>query len=71
MLQDRISLPFLGQSLKKSRTTILPINFFGRTIFYFILMTLCLLKQKGQETIVLFCRFQVFDFTKKELTVKV
>ena len=45
--------------------------FFGHIIFYFILMTLCPLNQKGQETIVLFVDSKFFYFTKEELTVKV
>ena len=71
MLQDRISLPFLAQSLRKSRTTILPINFFWTYNFLFHFDDSLSFKTKGARNDCSFCRFQVFYFTKEELTVKV
>ena len=65
MLQDRISLPFLAQSLRKSRTTILPINFFWTYNFLFHFDDSLSFKTKGARNNCSFCRFQVFISLKK------
>ena len=65
MLQDRISLPFSAQSLRKSRTTILPINFFWTYNFLFHFDDSLSFKTKGARNNCSFCRFQVFISLKK------